>query len=97
MGLDLWFREDVARILAAAWETMQATAEGTWRGTVTAAEDRVARAYERGFEDALRAVAVAFGLSGCGGNVRRWSEIPDPHSSRGWDRKSAGDVVRDHD
>ncbi len=97
MGLDLWFREDVARILAAAWETMQATAEGTWRGTVTAAEDRVARAYERGFEDALRAVGVAFGLSGGGGGVRRWSEIRHPHSPAGCDRKSAGDAVHDHD
>lgn len=95
MGLDLWFREDVARILAAAWETMQATAEGTWRGTVTAAEDRVARAYERGFEDALRAVGVAFGLSGGGG--RRWNEIPQPNAPGPFDRRSAGDAVGDGD
>jgi hypothetical protein len=64
MGLDLWFRQDVARILAAAWETMQATAEGIRGGTVATSKDEVARAYERGFEDALRAVAVAFGLAG---------------------------------
>ena len=36
MGLDVWFRDDVARMLAAA--------------------------YHQGFEDALRAMAVAFGL-----------------------------------
>ena len=57
MGLDLWFRQDVARIMAATWETMQAT-----RGAVASPDDRIARAYERGFEDALRALGVAFGL-----------------------------------
>jgi hypothetical protein len=58
MGLDLWFRQDVARILAATWQTMQAT-----KGAVAMSDDRMVGAYQRGFEDALRSVGVAFGLT----------------------------------
>jgi hypothetical protein len=58
MGLDLWFREDVMRILASTYETMRASLsvavpEGAGRTD----------AYERGFTDALRTVALAFGLA----------------------------------
>lgn len=52
MGLDLWFREDVARILAATQETMQAS-----QAASVVNED-----YQQGFRDALRALAVAFGV-----------------------------------
>jgi hypothetical protein len=63
MGLDLWFREDVARILASTQETMRASLGAVSRpGEGQAA----ARAYQQGFEDALRAVGMAFGLSGEG-------------------------------
>ena len=58
MGLDLWFRQDVARILAATYQTMQATKAAT-----SGIEDRQAASYQRGFEDALRSVGVAFGLT----------------------------------
>lgn len=80
MGLDLWFRQDVARILASTWETMHATAEATRPGAgedgrpgaVVTSDERMARAYRRGFEDALRAVGVAFGLAeGSNGGRRR--------------------------
>lgn len=47
MGLDLWFRKDIARALAAAHE-----------GMVRAG---VNDEYRRGFEDALRVLAVNFG------------------------------------
>jgi hypothetical protein len=57
MGLDLWFREDVARILAAAQETMAGLV-----GAVPSANPRETNAYQRGFVDALRAVGVAFGV-----------------------------------
>lgn len=57
MGLDLWFREDVARILAATQETMGATL-----GAITPSDAGTADAYRQGFEDALRAVGVAFGV-----------------------------------
>lgn len=67
MGLDLWFRQDVARILASVWETMRAASEGTRLGAVATSDDQLAGAYRRGFEDALRAVGVAFGLAE-GGN-----------------------------
>jgi hypothetical protein len=58
MGLDLWFREDVMRILASTYETMRASLS-------VAAPEGVGRtdAYERGFTDALRTVALAFGLA----------------------------------
>jgi hypothetical protein len=70
MGLDLWFREDVARILASTHETLRASA-----GAVTPLDEERAGAYQQGFEDALRAVAVAFGVlapgNGSGGTGTR--------------------------
>jgi hypothetical protein len=57
MGLDLWFREDVARILASTHETLRASA-----GAVAPLDEERAAAYQQGFEDALRAVGVAFGV-----------------------------------
>ena len=57
MGLDLWFREDVARIIGATFAAMEASA-----GSVAPADVAHAAAYRQGFEDALRAVAVGFGV-----------------------------------
>jgi hypothetical protein len=75
MGLDLWFREDVQRILLSAHETMQATMSASARREGTAA-------YEQGFVDALRAVALAFGLNLSG--RRRLDQYPtaDPWAER---------------
>ncbi len=58
MALDLWFREDVARILASTHETMQASTAG-WSHV----SPRLATAYQQGFDDALRAVGIAFGVA----------------------------------
>jgi hypothetical protein len=58
MGLDLWFREDVARILASTHETMRAAMGATVPLDVESAET-----YQQGFADALKAVAVAFGVA----------------------------------
>ena len=58
MALDLWFREDVARILASANETMQASTPG-----LAHVSPRLATAYQQGFVDALRAVGIAFGVA----------------------------------
>ena len=57
MGLDLWFRDDVARILAAAYEAMHSSTEA-----LPPADPETAEVYRRGFEDALRSVALGFGL-----------------------------------
>ena len=57
MGLDVWFRDDVARMLAAAHETLQASSRGA-----PPLDPERAEAYQQGFEDALRTLAVAFGL-----------------------------------
>lgn len=59
MGLDVWFRDDVARILAATHETLQASSRGA-----PPLDPERAEAYHQGFDDALRAMAVAFGLVG---------------------------------
>lgn len=58
MGLDLWFREDVARILASSHETMRGLVSA-----VSSLDPEVSDAYQQGFMDALRAVAVAFGVA----------------------------------
>jgi hypothetical protein len=71
MGLDIWFREDVARILAAAHETRHFTAHAT-----PPLDPERAQAYARGFDDALRALAVAFGLAGPTGSVDSEAEGP---------------------
>jgi len=57
MALDLWFREDVARILAAT--------EATMKGSLTAVcplDPEAAEAYRQGFDQALQAMSIAFGL-----------------------------------
>jgi hypothetical protein len=56
--LDLWFREDVARILASAQETMRAATGGM---ALTGSE--TPGAYQQGFLDALRVVGIAFGVA----------------------------------
>lgn len=63
MGLDLWFRADVARILQATHETMVETAAMVGAGQT---ESPQAAGYQAGFEAALRAVATAFGLTAVG-------------------------------
>ncbi len=57
MGLDMWFREDCKRILASVLEVQRNSAR-----SVTALDEEFALAYQRGFVDALCAVAVAFGI-----------------------------------
>ncbi len=63
MGLDLWFPDDVKRILAATHETMDSAMDGASLGAAAPADPDVAAAYRQGFVDALRAVAVAFGVA----------------------------------
>lgn len=55
MGLDVWFRPDVARILGATFEAMQATAAAGEGGEQF-------ESYKEGFGAALRAIAAGFGL-----------------------------------
>jgi hypothetical protein len=71
MGLDMWFKADVARILRATSEAMQATA---------AASGGLLPGYGEGFGAALRAVAAGFGLEA----ARRgeWSEWSAERSDR---------------
>jgi hypothetical protein len=57
MGLDLWHRDDVARILASTHETMRRSLD-----SVAPLDPGAAQTYRQGFGDALQAVALAFGL-----------------------------------
>jgi hypothetical protein len=57
MGLDVWFRQDVARILASTQETLAQA-----QGAVPPLDPERAGAYQQGFADALQSVALAFGL-----------------------------------
>jgi hypothetical protein len=57
MAMDLWFREDVTRILASTYDAMQASTRAA--STEDSGEMGL---YRQGFTDALRAVAVAFGV-----------------------------------
>jgi hypothetical protein len=58
LALDLWFREDIARILASTGETMSAG-----QTAVPALDQDLADSYRHGFCDALHALAVAFGVA----------------------------------
>jgi hypothetical protein len=64
MGLDVWFRQDVARILASTQKTLAQA-----QGAIPPLDPERAGAYQEGFADALAAVAVAFGLSGPSGTA----------------------------
>ena len=66
MGPDLWFREDVARILAGAHEGMASSASA-----LPVQDPEAAAAYYHGFADALRIVAVAFGVTPPGQSPRQ--------------------------
>ena len=74
-GLDLWFREDVARILASTHETMVASMRAS-----APLDPETAAAYQQGFVDALRALGVAFGVvpPGGRGTAAIQGELPAP-------------------
>ena len=57
MGLDIWFRADIVRLLRATHEAMSATA--TAPGVT---DNDMLAAYRQGFRAALCAVAAGFGL-----------------------------------
>jgi hypothetical protein len=83
MALDVWFREDVARILTATQETLRGFAD--FRSDSMPAADAPAaeatQAYQQGFGDALRAIALAFGVAAgagrAGGGEMGWGAQPE--------------------
>ena len=60
MSLDIWFKEDIKHILMAAERT---NALSLAQAEESAADPNILRAYRRGYEAALTAVALACGLS----------------------------------
>lgn len=78
MGLDVWFRQDVARILASTQETLAQA-----QGAVPPLDPERAGAYQQGFADALQAVSVAFGLNATtGGPAARRGQVVE--ATRSW-------------
>jgi len=63
MGLGVWFREEIERVLWATKEAMEATVRATGDQ-----ESEYLRGYREGYEAALRALANAFGIR----IQRRW-------------------------
>lgn len=59
MGLDIWFREDIANTLAAADEACGATVAAL-SGHVE--DGALLRAYQNGYRAALSTIALAFGI-----------------------------------
>jgi hypothetical protein len=71
MGLDVWFREDVARVLGAARVAGRAACDGLSQpdgvtGSHVGVLSREMAAYWRGYEAALATIGTAFGLAGPG-------------------------------
>lgn len=60
MSLDIWFREDIKHILMAA---ERANALSLAQAEESAADPNILRAYRRGYQAALSAIALACGLS----------------------------------
>ena len=83
MGMDLWFRADVARSLQASYEAMCSTAAVA--GDDLAGSERAA-GYRQGFGAALRTVAMAFGLTDPGGVLDRWRAVRGPEEMQGRSR-----------
>jgi len=65
MSSIVFFREDVIRVLASTREAQRASA-----AAVAPLDPAHADAYQQGFEDALRGVAMAFGVFVPSGNGR---------------------------
>jgi len=84
MALDLWFRDDVARILQATHEAMCSTAAVVGQGAAGDAGGRErAAGYRQGFGAALRAVATAFGVTEHGSMPERWQVVGAPEVAPG--------------
>ena len=90
MSLDLWFREDVARILLSTHEAMSASLQA-------AASDRpaAADAYKQGFDDALQVVGVAFGVAvpRMGHSRPSASDAPLDQVVQGWEPEGRWSLV----
>jgi hypothetical protein len=63
MGLDVWFQEDVARALRAAYVAGREAHLGVSNGGGPALLSREMAAYWRGYQAALATIGTAFGLT----------------------------------
>jgi len=82
MALDLWFREDVLRILASMHETMRsalAVASGDGQ-EVDAHHLTFTDGYEQGFTNALRVLSLSFGLATADGAPGSQGRMSGPGS-----------------
>jgi hypothetical protein len=63
MGLDVWFQEDVARALRAAYVAGREAHQGASDDARPALLSREMAAYWRGYQAALATIGTAFGLT----------------------------------
>jgi len=79
MGLDIWFKEDIANILRAADEAnlsaLAASDPAAVAGVAGESAVEVRRAYRRGFVAALATLALALGLPTAGPGPRVREEL----------------------
>lgn len=86
MGLDMWFREDVRRILASTLEVQRNSSLA-----LAPLDAEAAFAYQRGFVDALMAVAVAFGIQPVRRGQARARFFCADNDDRGYEGLGMGD------
>lgn len=66
MGLSVWYREDVARILASIVHTQVSTL-----AAIPSRDQELTDTYQRGYADAVVAMAIAFGVAVPSGAARQ--------------------------
>jgi hypothetical protein len=93
MGLDVWFREDVARALRAALVAGREAHWGLTDGNRPTALSREMAAYWRGYEAALATIGTAFGLTSPIADPVIGQEPPFPYQGEGW---GSGQVPSSH-
>jgi len=86
MSLDVWFKDDIRNTLLALSETSQDTHAQI---VALVGESQTAQSYRSGYGDALRAVAIAFGITAPRASEERQATMPRLESGRAGPRGAA--------
>ena len=90
MSLDVWFKDDIRNTLLALSEASQDTHAQV---VSLVGESPTAQSYRSGYGDALRAVAIAFGITAPRMNDERAASMPRLEAGHGAARRSAGRIL----
>lgn len=91
MSLDVWFKDDIRNTLLALSETSQDTHAQI---VALVGESPTAQSYRSGYGDALRAVAIAFGITAPRAGDDRHATMPRLDNGRAHHRSAARMVDR---